>query len=580
MMTRLFVLLLVFCFTTRANTAEVAGCLVYRDGNTVVAYNPGTGQKSLIAQDIADSFGISEDGNSLIILRDHQFTIQKLAEGKSEEMRVMRFNSEAKKPADRIARLGIPDVKQLALSPNGQRLAFAFQDSGPQWTPVGQFGTEFVFDQKLETFQAVTLLQTDSINRVHKTESITWFGNTAWWNPVIQGKVIFPYWTPGSSPSPALNGVALPAKHLSYAWPPALPNNRKWLTEWKWNPVYSFDQCSEKFTIRRNACFPTFSRSKQWGQGYQWVAVIYQTDTGFGPIELYQLNLEKLEATKNPGFCEIPVRFQSVSGMSFTPDGSLLVFADGNVVSYEGSVIRESMDQASFAPDNHWQQVATPLPVPANSTLPLQPKVVALQPAGPLATIENAHLCALDETRFLFLGPDNKVRLWDGTSAIVVAPDVMKGGFYYCTAQPPVKANLAVTGVSVTTLAPPANPLGKTELPKKFIPQKTTNLWKGVDCRWQETRDKKLQLTVYRAKGASPATKAVTFGIPGVKTLEEIGDPFIITGEEKQLPFTVVVDTDQPVLLRSDDNCIAISFIRDMRFLQMRVELAGVNWHK
>jgi hypothetical protein len=146
------------------------------------------------------------------------------------------------------------------------------------------------------------------------------------------------------------------------------------------------------FSIKRNARFPTWSKNLS---GRPLIAFIYQSEIGWGPIEIRDPTSLPIASFKRgapipatrfvpgtkPGIWEIPILLKTCDGLDWGKDGSLACLTGGMVVSFSSQEILRGIEASDIGREykpncdnvgpRHWPYI------PLNNMIQVQQKTIA-----------------------------------------------------------------------------------------------------------------------------------------------------------------------------------------------------------
>jgi len=378
---------------------EIPGGIVYSDGKDAIYREFKTGQTINLTADLKGSsikgpLAASEDGLLLIWLQDGKFAMRRLPDGKSYPATMKKIvderGNEIKEGHGTAIYVPLPpiqkEIRNLTLSPEGLRFGFEYTEKEKAWILVepGKPGKlHRVYNTRTgrttlepdETIYPKYRTQIDEFNAIAVLHSVAGstrlvqgynrYGNAAFYPPTFPIRLTYDMLSPDEIARRKRDRV-VSEPGLSSITTPDLGSGL----------TVTVKEAHKKFSIKRDAHFLTWQKASSWQSGQQFLALIYKTDKGWGPIEirdnkpifygnpitrngrLYSFPIEN----QKPGVWEIPVSLASCDGLSWKPDGSLTYLSDGKVFLLDGYQIKQGIENSGIAknPDPHRY---TPVPV-------------------------------------------------------------------------------------------------------------------------------------------------------------------------------------------------------------------------
>lgn len=492
---------IIILFCVKSLGLDIPGGIVYSDGKDAIFYDLTKGQKSNITADVpqiqvSGPFSASENGDLLTWIQNGKFICRNLKNGKVFTVTASRYSivqsgGKLKSTTDQaIDTIAVNGTRSVFLSPDGLKIAYEFTGvdialpQNSNTTPKLEFGT----------CSAVNILRTD-------------------WNNILPAPFFNPAEEGLSDIGTCRNGMFGNVAFYATKFPLEISNiNGKKISKINFDqppPIFTYryksgDSVSiyptlqdalRKFTQKRDACFPTFSRLQEWESGEKNLALTYQNQDGFfSSIDIYDYNWPKLEQEKKPGFYEIVLanKLRSCRGLSWTPGGSLCILSDDKV----GIISRERIQalKQSAVIFNKDVSVNTanarlgyptkqaPRTVAVNNIAQVAPELLT---SGVLAN----NIVWITERSFLCLGVDGFVYLWENgkTEKLIQIPS---GRFSYCKGlsykqEKPIvtiaKSNESLSSQQSTEsrLDPDFKPTTRKDIYASGVVQKKrTELWK------------------------------------------------------------------------------------------------------
>ena len=382
---------LVLGFSGLIMAQEIPGGIVFSDGKQVIYQDFQTGQKISLTADLMGSpikgpVAISEDGAVLIWFYNGNCYLKQLPDGEPYLVKIDKSQTTAK--------LVPGNVRNLTPSPQGTLYAFESMEKGRAWVQVepGRPNARLNEDkypkyiEKEDTYNAITFFCVKSGFCNGRA------GNTA------EYPSTFPFRTTHEAigvPRPPtvigdilLRGAILPTPSPSASF------------------SLSVEDAQQRFSIKRDAHFLVWQKITNWGPSNQMVALIHQTQNGWGPIEIRDVNpnrnIRDLNKRKSVGYknlkpdvWEIPVSLKNCEGLAWKPDGSLTYLTEGKVFSIDGNEIRQGIEKSGV----------TDAFYPLANVLNIRGVLVA-------EGIQGDQLHWVSDDTFLFRGKDKVLYCW------------------------------------------------------------------------------------------------------------------------------------------------------------------------
>jgi len=345
-------LFLVLVLPPCARAREIPGGIVYCDGKDAIFLEFGTDRTMNLTADLQDyrpikAVAASEDGQVLICSQGDRFWLRKLPDGE---------------PYTGLREVRVGNIRELTLSPRGTHYAFENTTKGIRWRlieagkgdprfKIGKDGKrdyaydrdgriasianyeafpKYVIDGKREEYNAVYV-------RSFYGGAYRSYGNSACFPPTMPIRV--PY---------EMTGIRRDRKDVSEApllTKTTIPDNYEWMGK---------EEACKKLGIKRDAHFLAWQKSCSWHwlpeRGKQLAALIYETNTGWGPIMIHNQG----RAVKNnsgedaPNFWEIPISLKSCEGLAWRPDEGLTYISEGKLFVLEGRRILEGIGNSRW----------------------------------------------------------------------------------------------------------------------------------------------------------------------------------------------------------------------------------------
>lgn len=446
---------------TFATTDHLEPGVVYSDGKDAFFHELIGGEKVNLTSDSSDIrvnglFAASENGRFLGWVQNEKLMMRELPNGRIFEVTVHptpipKAGYLQKKKLDPNAKYTFAGgAKSMNLSPDGTVTAYGFVGTGMTWSisnmPIKKdnlaYGVDTAYEMSFGNCLAVNVLKTDSPNTLMPT-----FFDTSFYHGF-------------GGLGACANGMF--GNTASYC-PPKLPcqmaesGAEGWMiNEYMQTPkVYPFDwdihvtwqEAMSNFAVQRNAYYYAFSKPNSWNGGEKYFAIMYQSSRGFGSIEIFDLDSQKLKTTKRPGIYVIPMALANCQGIAWTPEGGLSIVSNGKVGVIPKQLISATIEASSIVMDNSVniananytsnaltakavarRRPKNPVPVAANNRIPFTPTIVAEGIAG-------NSICWTSETSFLIQGSDRFLYSWSAgkLEKLFELPCI---GFSYCSTSP------------------------------------------------------------------------------------------------------------------------------------------------
>lgn len=397
-----------FGFYIKANCKELSGSIYYLSNKGIICKVLQTSEETNITADfpeinISGAYDVSLIGQKVVWVQNNRIFVLSIPTkkistikasyflGPEQQMRSNGGRSNLSPPTDFIIKQGL---KSLHISPDGSAIAMNFLNNGISYTksnvlikgaPLGQIN----YEQAPDTCMAVRLMSTTRTNTFGGIFSPVAFGNTAFY----------------SNPSITYARIG----EATYRQPPAV-------FVWEgWKIQSSWQEAMKKFNIKRNGFFPAFSTKGLF-------AVIYQTEAGWGPVEIFDLNTANLKTINKPGVYEFPMHLSNCQGLSWTPLGDLSIqFSEkivmitkeriADIISRSGIQMDASVNDANMALNSTRGRIVQfvrqkPEPTAINNSSSIIPETIA-------DNVNAINICWKSKTSFFCLGPDGFVYFWD-----------------------------------------------------------------------------------------------------------------------------------------------------------------------
>lgn len=524
MKTLLALFCVLFCvfFMSLVSAAIIPGGIAYSDGEGAVwFYVFNTGEKFNLTQDIKGAvvkgpFRVSENGKCLVWLQNNRLVAKELGkvgetysidnENVTEALKAGEawtlkrnepiYNTKYNIKTRKIVKYDYPgkdmpiadSIQNLVITPNGTKVAYETIGVNRGWIQlsVGDPSQALRSDPKTWVWYPKYTVRKDScvfvdvLNvfglNMFEEQQLGWanglFGNVALYQPAK-----LPFIT-----NPSVDGkVSSPI----VTWYNRVPNI---YSEASGNGIIGrlnvdslfFADVLRKWTIKRNARFPAFSKPFSWEKGEKLIAVIYQTEVGWVSIDICDLDCQKsaFVSTENPkpGIYELPFATTSCEGLAWTPGGDLTVLSQGKLIKFNGEAIRAGIRNSSIGMDqgeNVWNathdirpqtQILTnknpPRRVGINNIFPIEPTLVAEKILG-------NQICWVTDTSFIFRGYDHSLYYWNQGN-IEKLSDKISAYYSYCEHAPSAIADKqtgSMASANVPAVVPPENPSSPEVIP-------------------------------------------------------------------------------------------------------------------
>ncbi len=507
----------------------VPGGYVYSNGRNALYYDYGTGATRNLTADLKEQttkspLTISEDGQVLTWLQVNKLVTRRLPDSE---------------PYIALPRADVRNfplvqgkLEQLSLSPGGTHLTFESVEKGYSWfllepgnpKPTRSSGHDRYpkYEQRVGEFNGTTLFEI--------SPGKGWqFGNTGFYPPT------FPLRATGITIDYEPNKI-----HKVGEWVESLWGSRTIPNVPASSLIVPIKEAHAKFSIRRDTHFFVWQKPKAWQLGQHFVAFVYKTETGWGPIEIRLLGAQcSIGGVKDqkPGIWEIPITASDFKGLAWKPDGSL-TYQDGNkVFSFKAEKIREGIEASGTAvynePGNRIPKV-----IAKDNVFLIKPELVA-------ENINGDRLHWADDNTFLFYGTEadsslKNIYYWRAgkVETLCSAPEV----FSYCDKAPPdiAQAESAIARSNKDDATSGYFYIG------------------GIQTRWAHLSKDYVRILVGKADEPS----ALQYTLPLESEIKDISDP---TGYEylkipagpKESPF-VTIKIGQVIIIKRGNKYAAI----------------------
>lgn len=403
--------------------------IVYSDGHDLIGYDLATKDLKNLTHlpkgiDVNGAFAVTPDARHAVFTSRGKVLAMELPYGKPFNIKLYTNTTGGRgNRVEHHTDLRAIENNELAISPDGEKFAYDLPGVGDA-TFISRI------DPLINTCKGVTVLDTFYVNYV---------------DPMIVDSQ-FNQRTGGANKAGMCQSMMFGNTDPEYGIFPSYVaatrafgpgstagGDRTW---WWMNPIYrpgelnfTWEEFHARFSMRHDAYFPSFAQSKIW-RDRQLIALIYKSQQGFGPIELYDLNAELLWETADPGLYTIalPRLLAECSGLSWTPDGSLMFLTAGSVWLVDHQEIKDLINNSNsrIVNDASPDIPGTSRKVAVNNTLQAVPKPLYSSPniAG--------NLIATGEDEFFCLGADNFV--WHARQGVDPTKHCKISGrqFFYC----------------------------------------------------------------------------------------------------------------------------------------------------
>lgn len=528
------VIFLIFGFSAQAQ--EIPGGIVYSDGKDAVYYDYKTGQTINLTADlkgpaIKGSLAASEDGKLLIWREGNNFLIRRLPDAKPsvalpDKLQIggPRWFYQGKSQIQ-------GNIENLTLSPEGDHLAFDFTEKNNYWvltSPAndpnyprrgpGSFGGYPKYEARTgQEYNATMLIST-------ATGSGERYGNSGFYPPT------FPFRGTYENIGP---NQAQRAKDARVTEGPLMTSST--IPDIKPGLIVPIEDAHKKFSIKRDARFLTWQKASNWGQEQQFLALIYKTDKGWGPIEIRDIGIKTISKNPKPDVYEIPVSLNDFQGLAWRPDGSLTYLSDKKVFLLNADKILEGIKNSGVAKYNEPNN-RIPKLIPTKNVFTIDSELVA-------EGIDGDRLHWVTNDTFLFRGKEGSLKnicFWHQGKIEKLCSS--PGEFSYCD-QPPFGLNSVVSGKN-------------SVFEREFFIGSIKVVWAGNNKYFLYVHVGKLHKQA--GKKQIEYQKALEYTFPTETNLKDIKNPSKYNYLTKDADTMIVVPVNRIIVLKLDNKYAAI----------------------
>lgn len=490
-------------FSAVSFAGELSGRIIYLEGKNVVSHDLKTGNKEVVVsasdEDKVEYLVASEDGSTLAWhdAKEGKIYTKKLPDGRAVAVKVQsQIVPGVPRP---VVDLVVPKITGLAISPDGERIAYSFPTTDAAFVqPFGQNTDRPVYLRQMGTCQAVNVFDARFINIMNPaffgitpprgtSFSKNWqcqfgmFGNVASYPPKAPYR---PSLSDGST-----TGYPMPPQYF--------------------NGIYlTCQQAAEKMGERSDAVISagSFMSLKNWEKNKRFLALVRQTSSGFGPIHIYDLrDRDELVRSGKPGFYEIRCRFTSFYGLAWTPEGSLLIKGDAGAWKIPAEQIERGIQNSGVGIDTDSVNIANRSigfavfgsykhNIAINNVLPVAPQPYEFSGAA-------KNICCDSEDSLFCLRPDGNIHRIKRAEGDKVLFAVQAQGFSFCASGE--KQAEKVAGPNAPA-APGAAPVA---VAKQNPPDDTPAVLKGAASHGRYLRPSFVEKTVDGKKVKQPGQR-------------------------------------------------------------------------
>ncbi len=305
----------------------------------------------------------------------------------------------------------------------------------------------------------------------------------------------------------------------------------------------SLEEAHRKFSIKRDARFLTWQKANSWQLDYRLVALIYQTENGWGPIEIRDaepysclsrsgtVEIPESESGSKPGIWEIPVSLNDCRSLAWKPDGSLTYLSNGKVFSISGNRILEGIKESGVKHIGSYNGKFADFRIPMRNVFEIEPELVAYG-------IDGDRLHWVTNDTFLFRDEEGRLKnicSWhqERIERLCQAPEE----FSYCD-QPPLGFSGTIPNI--------ASSKDRVEVGLTFFVG-------SIETRWDNHQRTSVSIRI----GTRPNQEVLSFAFPTETNLEDIRNPAKYDYFVRNEPY-VIVPLSQIILLRLGERYAAI----------------------